>query len=267
MAKSSIIVLAAVAGLALAQPAAAQDSTPAAQAAPDPARLAAAKVTIDYILPTGTYAKMFGGSFNQLMDQAVDSMTDLPIADLLRSTGMPQEDVAKLGRATLADVMEIMDPAYRERQRATIEAMTPALNKMMASMEPAMREAMVDAYAKRFTLEQLNDMNRFFATPSGTAYASNSMSIMMDPDVIGRVSKDTPKMIQEFMAQMPEISKRVEAATANLPKPREYGDLTAEQKAKLANLLGIDEKELEQRSASAGKTASRRQEVRSRATG
>jgi hypothetical protein len=259
MPKLPFTVLAAVAGLVLAQPVAAQDSTPATQAAPDGARLAAAKITIDYILPAGTYGKMFGGSFNQLMDQTVDSMTNIPMADLMRSTGLPPEDVAKLGRATLADVMEIMDPAYRERQKATMEAMAPALNKMMASMEPAMREAMADAYAKHFTLEQLNDMNRFFATPSGMAYANNSMLIMMDPEVIGRVSKDTPKMIQEFMAQMPEIQKRVQAMTANLPKPRDYKDLTPEQKAKLANLLGIDEKDLDKGSAaSGGKAASRR---------
>jgi hypothetical protein len=258
MPKLSIVALAAVAGLALTQPVAAQDSTPATQAAPDPARLAAAKITIDYILPAGTYAKMFGGSFNQLMEQTVDSMTDIPMADLMRSTGLPQDDIAKLGRATLADVMEIMDPAYKERQKATMEAMTPALNKMMQSMEPAMREAMADAYAKRFTLAQLNDMNRFFATPSGTAYANNSMLIMMDPDVVGRLSKDTPKMIQDFMAQMPEIQKRVEAATANLPKARDYEDLTAEQKAKLAELLGIDEKELDKGSSASGKNASSR---------
>jgi hypothetical protein len=255
MSKSSLAVLAAVAGLALAQPVAAQDAASATQAAPDAARLAAAKVTIDYILPVGTYSKMFGGSFNQLMDQVTDSLTNVPIADLVRSTGLPQEDVAKLGRATVADVMEIMDPAYKERQQATMQAMIPAMNKMMTSMEPAMREALADAYARRFTLEQLNDMNRFFATPSGSVYASNSMSIMMDPEVVGRVSKDTPKMLQEFLAQMPEIEKRVQAATANLPKPRKFEDLTAEQKAKLAGLLGIDEKELEKRSAAADEPA------------
>jgi hypothetical protein len=54
---------------------------------------------------------------------------------------------------------------------------------------------------------------------------------------------------------MPEIEKRVQAATANLPKPRKFEDLTAEQKAKLAGLLGIDEKELEKRSAAADEPA------------
>jgi hypothetical protein len=70
-------------------------------------------------------------------------------------------------------------------------------------------------------------------------------------------------MMQGFMAQMPEIQKKVDAATANLPKARRYDDLTPAQKARLANLLGVDEKELSKGSAtSAGKSASRKSSVR-----
>jgi hypothetical protein len=258
MRKLSTIAAAAAVGFAFVQPLAAQDSTPAALAVPDAARIAAAKVTIDYIFPAGTYARMFSGSFSQVMNQAMDGVANMPIADLVRSTGIPQEDIAKLGRATLSDVMEIVDPAYKQRQKATMDAMMPVLSNMMASMEPSMREALADVYAKRFTLEQLNDMNRFFATPSGTAYASNSMLIMMDPDVIGRISKDTPKMIQDFMAQLPAIEKTVNAATADLPKARSYADLTPDQKTRLANLLGVDEKDLAKGSAApAGKPTAR----------
>lgn len=259
MPKSSLFALAAVVGFAFAQPAAAQDSPATAQAAPDAARIAVAKVTIDYVFPAGTYAKMFGGSFSQIMDQAMDSMTEMPIANLMNSTGISQEDIAKLGRATLADVMEIMDPAYKQRQKATMDAMMPVLSNMMTSMEPVMREALADAYARRFTLEQLNDMNRFFATPSGTAYANNSMVIMMDPEVVGRVTKDTPRMVQEFIAQLPAIQEKVKAATANLPKQRDYADLTPDQKARLASLLGTDEKNLAKGSGTpARKVAARR---------
>jgi hypothetical protein len=250
MLKLSLTVLAAAAGFACAPPAIAQETAPAAQAAPDAARIAAAKVTIDYIVPAGTYSKLFGGSFNQIMNQTMDSMTTMPLADLVKASGIPQQDIAKLGGATLADVMQIMDPAYKQRQQATMNAMMPALNQMMTTMEPSMREALAEAYARRFTLDQLNDMNRFFATPSGTAYANNSLLIMMDPEVVRRITKDMPKMIQDFMAQMPAIQKKVEADTANLPKPREYKDLTPDQRARLAKLLGIDEKDLGKASSS-----------------
>jgi|SRR6185437_11005331 len=258
MPKSLMLALAAAGGLAFVQPAAAQDTPPVSHPAPDAARTAAAKVTIDYIFPAGTYGKLFGGSFGQIMDQTMNSMSAVPMADLVRSTGVPQEDIAKLGRTTLADVMEIMDPAYKQRQKATMDAMMPALSNMIASMEPSMREALADAYAGRFTLEQLNDMSRFFATPSGTAYANNSMLIMMDPEVVGRIAKDTPKMVQDLIAQMPAIQERIKTATADLPKARSYADLTAEQKAKLASLLGIDEKELANRpGARAGRASPR----------
>lgn len=255
MPKSSMLALAAAAGLAFAQPAAAQDAPSAAPAAVDPARAAAARATIDYIFPAGTYGKLFGGTFSQIMDQTMNSVSAMPMADLVRSTGVPQEDIAKLGKTSLADVMEIMDPAYKQRQKATMDAMMPALTHMMATMEPSMREALAEVYAKRFTLAQLNDMNRFFATPSGTAYANNSMLIMMDPEVVGRIAKDMPKMMQDLVAQMPAIQEKVKAATADLPKARSYEDLTAEQKARLASLLGVDPKELAKRPARAGSSS------------
>lgn len=258
MPKSSLLALAAAAGLAFVQPAAAQDTPTIAPAAPDPARDAAAKVTIDYVFPAGTYAKLFGGSFSQIMDQTMNSVSAMPMADLVRSTGFPQEDIAKLGKTTLADVMEIMDPAYKQRQKATMDAMMPALSNMMASMEPSMREALAEAYAKRFTLAQLNDMNAFFATPSGTAYANNSMLIMMGPEVVARIAKDMPKMMQDLVAQMPAIQEKVKAATADLPKPRSYDDLTADQRARLASLLGVDEKDLAQRPTARADRTSRR---------
>jgi hypothetical protein len=253
MSKLPISALAAIAGLFLATPAVAQDPTPATQPAPDPARLAAAKVTVDYIFPAGTYAKMFGGSFSQLMDQSMNSVTAMPMADLMRSTGLSQDRLAKLGKGTLADVMEIMDPAFKQRQKATMDAMMPVLSNMMASLEPSMREGLAAAYARYFTLDQLSDMNRFFATPSGTAYARNSMVLMMDPEVVSRTAKDMPKMIQGLMAQMPAIEKKVEAVTADLPKPKEYKDLTPEQRTKLAGLLGVDEKDLGKPSGSAAR--------------
>lgn len=252
MLKFSTFALAAAVGLAIGQPAAAQGAPAATQAPPDAARETAAKVTIDYIFPAGTYGKMFGGSFSRIMDQTMNSMAAMPMADLVRSTGIPQDDIAKLGQTTLADVMEIMDPAYKQRQKAAMDAMMPALNNMMASMEPSMREVLADAYARRFTLEQLSDMNRFFATPSGTAYANNSMLIMLDPEVVGRISRGTPKMIQDLMAQMPAIQKRIEAATADLPKARSYADLTQDQRARLAKLIGVDEQDLAKGSAKPG---------------
>jgi len=76
--------------------------------------------------------------------------------------------------------------------------------------------------------------------------------IMKDPEVVGRISRGTPKMIQDLMAQMPAIQKRIEAATADLPKARSYADLTQDQRARLAKLIGVDEQDLAKGSAKPG---------------
>ena len=252
MPKLSIAVLAAIAGLAIAQPAAAQDSSAIDQSAtaPDPARLAAAKIAVDHVFPSGTYARMMmSGSFKEMVDQIADSVTDIPLATIGQSFGLQPADLKKLDKSTTADVMQIVDPAYKQRMDAVMDAMLPVMTDMLSGMEPGIREGLVKAYARHFTLEQLDDMNRFFATPSGAAYASDAFLLFMDPEVIARETKDMPVILQKFIAQMPQVAKEAEAATANLPKARTYKDLTPAEKARLAKLLGVDVKQLEKNHA------------------
>ncbi|MDE2436266.1 MAG: DUF2059 domain-containing protein, partial [Sphingomonadales bacterium] len=112
---------------------------------------------------------------------------------------------------------------------------------MMTTLEPGIREGSRQAYAKRFTTEQLADLNRFFDTPTGTAYAADSMMLFMDPAVVDKMQKAVP----ELMKQVPTIVKAIESATANLPTPRKYKDLSKDQRARLAKLLGVTEAQLD----------------------
>jgi len=54
-----------------------------------------------------------------------------------------------------------------------------------------------------------------------------------------------PKM----MKQMPAIVEKVKTATADLPPPRKYADLSDAETAELADLLGISVAELEEQQA------------------
>ena len=261
MRKFSIAVLAASAGLAIAMPAAAQDQPAADQVSADkdttpidPARLAAAKQTIDYLVPEGTYSRMMmDGTFKGLMNQIADNTAELPIRSLAKSYGVPATDLKKLDKVTIADVMEVMDPAYKQRMSAMMDAMMPAMIDMVDEMEPGFREGLVRAYAKHFTLAQLNDINRFFATPSGNEYASNALMLQMDPEVMARQAKEMPKIMQELVSRMPQIVKDMQAATADLPKAKEYKDLTPEEKAKLAKLLGVDQQDMAAKSGNSAR--------------
>lgn len=206
----------------------------------NPARLQAATTTVDHIFPAGTYAKIMNGTMDTIVRQSVDSMTALPMRDLVGLAGLKPEEATKVGKGTMAEVMAILDPAFRQRTDLSIAVMRDEMTTMMAQFEPDMRAGLAEAYARRFSAAQLDEMNRFFATPTGSEYAANSMTLFMDPAVMGRMQA----LLPQIMRQMPAMIQKMTAATANLPKPRRYSDLTAAERAQLARLLGLSEADL-----------------------
>ena len=244
----SALLRATVAAALLLSPATviAQESpAPATSASPalppvDPARLQAATATVDHIFPAGTYAKIMNGTMDTIVRQSVDSMTALPMRDLVGLAGLKPEEAAKVGKGTMAEVMAILDPAFRQRTDLSMTVMRDEMTTMMTQFEPDMRAGLAEAYARRFSAAQLDELNRFFATPTGSEYASNSMTLFMDPAVIGRMQA----LLPQIMRQMPAMIQKMTAAAANLPKPRRYADLTAAERAQLARLLGLSEADL-----------------------
>ncbi len=106
---------------------------------------------------------------------------------------------------------------------------------VMTAMEPSMRAGLAEAYASQYDGEQLAEIDRFFATPTGSAFAAKSMLIMMDPAMMKRMQTMMPKIVEA----MPGIIQKVTTATAAFPKAREYKSLTTAEKQKLAELLGM----------------------------
>ncbi len=229
--------------LCAAVPAFAAEPAPAvAAASADPARLAAARQTVDYIFPLGTYARLMNGTMDKMMDSIMDSTMQMPVKDL---TGISGVDTDKLGSASLAEIMAIYDPAYKERMRVSTRTMMAEMSMLMTEFEPEIRDGLATAYAIRFDAGQLRDLNTFFATPTGKAYAAESYMIMMSPEVMSKMQAFMPK----FMQMMPTIVEKTKAATAQMPPPRHYGDLSDAEKGKLAKVLGISRKELDKSEA------------------
>lgn len=221
----------------------------AAQAAPapaetsteiDPARLVAAQQTIDHIFPAGTYGRIMDGAMKAVMDNVMGSIGKMQMRDLGAIGGLDEKQLDDLGQGTLDDIMAIYDPAFHQRMDITMKIMMGEMTTLMTQFEPGIRDGLARAYARRFSADQLADLNRFFATPSGRAYAADSMLLFMDPEVMQKMQAFMPQM----MKQMPGITKKFESATASLPKPRTYKDLTKAERAKLAKLLGITEAQL-----------------------
>jgi hypothetical protein len=118
--------------------------------------------------------------------------------------------------------------------------MMAEMGTLMADFEPAIRDGLARAYAKRFTPKQLGELNRFFATPTGKAYAADSMVIFMDPEVMTAMTQAMPVMTK----QMPAIMSKVEAATADMPPARKPEELNPEERSRLAELLGVPEDQI-----------------------
>lgn len=241
-----ILILLAPAASLLATPTLAQtgqspvNSATATPSAQDPTRMAEAAKTIDYVFPVGTYARMMNGSMDAIMKSAMQGMSAIPLKQLAAIGGVDEAKLAKMGNGSLKEMMAILDPAYEQRVDLSMHAMMDQIVKLMTRFEPEVRNGLTQAYASNFTIGQLQDMNKFFTTPAGTAYASKSMMLFMDPAVTTKMQAFMPEM----MKQMPAIGEQVKAATAKLPKPRAYADLTTDEKARLAALLGISEDQL-----------------------
>ena len=189
------------------------------------------------LFPDGTYRKMLGPSMTKMLSDMTDSMmTTVPLGPLLKSVGLPEESVTKLDKSTLGEIMAVTDPHYRERMRRGTNAMFSAMLPMFEKLEPDLRAGLAISLDNRFSSAELGDLNTFFATPTGSSFASQQMMLFMDPAVMGRMQAAMPKI----MEAMPTMIAAMTDATKDIPKARSYKDLTPAERARLSQLLGID---------------------------
>ncbi|UIJ45500.1 DUF2059 domain-containing protein [Sphingomonas cannabina] len=223
--------------VALATPAAAQTTAappvPSSAAATDPAKLALGQRIAGRLLPDGTYRTIMKATMDQVTSMFTDQIGAMPVRDLVKAGGLSEEQAAKLGPGTIRQIAEIMDPAFDQRMRITMKVMGDEMSELMTQMEPEYRAGLAEAYATRFSANQLAELDRFFATPTGSAYASQSMAIYADPAMMRRMQTLMPKIMQA----MPGIITKVTAATADLPKTRDAKSLSKEERARLEALL------------------------------
>ncbi len=217
----------------------AQDKAPAA-APIAPAQLDAATLVVAKVFPVGTYKRMMGETMDKIMGSMMDGMMDMPIADIARLGGLETEKVAEMDKSSIAEIMAIYDPHFRERTQIGMRAMMDSMTGVMNDMEPRFRAGLARAYARKFSAAQLADLSRFFDTPTGSVYAAESMLLYMDPEVMGEMQT----MMPEIMKRMPDMMKAMKDATAHLPPARKSSELSKAEREKLARLMGVKEQDL-----------------------
>lgn len=206
----------------------------------DPARLETARAVVGKLFPVGTYRKMMGRNLSRLMDGMVNQMAHMPAVRLAGIAGVSEERIRSIDSASLDEASRMLDPNFTERTKRETNAMLSAMADLMDGFEPRVREALSRAYARHFSAAQLAELNRFFATPTGSAYAAQSMLIAMDPEIL-RAMQD---LMPDLMKKMPELTGDALKAGEDLPPPRKIKDMSQDEREKLARLLGVSAKDL-----------------------
>jgi predicted class III extradiol MEMO1 family dioxygenase len=202
--------------LALAFSSATLSAAPSAVAAPtekvasDPAQLKLAEQLVLKLVPPGTYEKMMK---DMATGDFIQQIMGMDMSSLAAIAGEKGADVAGASGKSLMELAAETDPNFKERMDITMKVMFTEMGAMMNKIEPEVRTALSEIYARKYTAQQLTDMNVFFATPSGNAFATNFMSTFTDKEMIDASMKMVPVMVEG----MPDIMKKVEAATAHLP--------------------------------------------------
>jgi len=109
------------------------------------------------------------------------------------------------------------------------------------------RDGLARAYASKFEASELAELESFFATPVGAKYASQSLLLNADPQVISGMMDTIPSLIEK----LPMLTESFENAADGLPEPRRYDDLTPSEQRRAAEMLGIDQVTLRESMAAA----------------
>ena len=202
-------------------------------------RVPAAGALIATMVPEGFYAEMMG----EMMDSMIGPMLGMfsgetGAAIVLQSRlDMQPEALEQMSGEQKVELVTILDPAFVERGQVMTRLMSGVMNDAAVTIEPLFREGLTKAYAARFDDAQLADIADFFATPTGRIYARESIRLMADPQVMGASMQAMPAM----MGNIGNITAELEAAMAALPPEKAFEDLATTERARLAEVLGVDE--------------------------
>ena len=106
-------------------------------------------------------------------------------------------------------VKAVFDRFLARQQQLTLDQVNDQL--------PGLFDAMARAYARRFTVGQLGEIEAFFNTPTGRAYMTESMSIMSDPDIAAWQRQSIAASMDRLPTELERLRKDLEAVGADTP--------------------------------------------------
>lgn len=201
-----------------------------------PAQLALAKKTTGALVPTGSLEKMMDNLYGKLFRGLLGEFGGVSDLMLSYKTGVESDKIAALDQPTRDKIADIFDPNRKAREEQIMANVKPIMSEVLRDLEAPMRDGMAAAFARKFSADQLTQMNAFFATPAGSAYANEWMALQADPEVMLAIIRSVPPMIDKWVARGPEL----EGKFKDLPKEKQLADLSDAELTKLAGLLQVD---------------------------
>lgn len=201
-----------------------------------PAQLALAKQTTGALVPAGSLEKMMDNLYGKLFRGFLGEFGGVSDLMLSYKTGVESDKIAALDQPTREKIADIFDPNRKAREEQVMANIKPIISEVLRDLETPMRDGMAAAFARKFSADQLTQMNAFFATPAGSAYASEWMALQADPEVMLAIIRSVPPMIDKWVDRAPEL----EGKFKDLPKEKQLTDLSDAELAKLAGLLKVD---------------------------
>ena len=108
-------------------------------------------------------------------------------------------------------MQSVTDPEIRQIAKTFLDEimrdMEPAINRFI----PHQFEAMEQAYAREFTLEELTQVNQFAQTQAGQRYLQRSQTLLNDPDVVAANQAFFEDAQRIRAARMPILIERMRA--------------------------------------------------------
>ena len=202
------------------------------------ARVPAAQAIIDLMMPEGFYAEMMGETMTSALEPMM-TMISGPNGAQLTIVGRLSSESEALGELNDEEKLELatlLDPGFAERGPMMQRMMADVMREVAIAIEPGFRAGMANAYAVRFDAQQLSDIAAFFETPTGAVFARENIMLMTDPQVMSASMQAMPAMMEQFG----NLGAELEAAMAELPAERGIDEMSAEERERMADLLGTD---------------------------
>lgn len=211
------------------------------------ARLPQAQRIIERMIPEGTMAEMTGSMYDKMLGPIMEVGGSPATNTVTAGTGLSIYDLDLTPEQT-EELAALFDPVWAERQKREMAMFPGVMAEMMNAMEPGMRKVMSELYAINFTAQELSQIEAFFLTETGASFARKSFTMSSDPRIISATMESMPAM----MGTIGSLEQKIAEASADLPAKRTFANLSAKEKARVAELIGLTIEEIEAQVAAEG---------------